>query len=174
MRIRRLAGKMVGPVWRPASRHCMGVIFSSSESANRLGRNLRHLVNTIHDLMERGICFRVLTGQAATRQSSTASLVPKMSCEPMPRSCSSGGRRTSAHEGARDHNRPLINRQTWSQSDPKRNFFTQRLSQGVGAEQLFENRPAGPVRATGQCWISASQRYLKFADQAIWPSLSVG
>src|SRR5437660_11905347 len=26
---------------------------------DRLGRNLRHLVNTIHDLMEGGICFRV-------------------------------------------------------------------------------------------------------------------
>jgi DNA invertase Pin-like site-specific DNA recombinase len=25
---------------------------------DRLGRNLRHLVNTIHDLMERGISFR--------------------------------------------------------------------------------------------------------------------
>ena len=30
---------------------------------DRLGRNLRHLVNTIHDLMERKIGFRVLTGQ---------------------------------------------------------------------------------------------------------------
>jgi DNA invertase Pin-like site-specific DNA recombinase len=32
---------------------------------DRLGRNLRHLVNTIHDLMERKIGFRVLTGQGA-------------------------------------------------------------------------------------------------------------
>src|SRR5271163_1942301 len=32
---------------------------------DRLGRNLRHLVNTIHELMERKIGFRVLTGQGA-------------------------------------------------------------------------------------------------------------
>src|ERR1700683_3284796 len=33
---------------------------------DRLGRNLRHLVNTIHELMERKIGFRVLTGQGPT------------------------------------------------------------------------------------------------------------
>jgi DNA invertase Pin-like site-specific DNA recombinase len=32
---------------------------------DRLGRNLRHLVNTIHDLTQRGIGFKVLTGQGA-------------------------------------------------------------------------------------------------------------
>ena len=32
---------------------------------DRLGRNLRHLVNTIHELMERKIDFRVLAGQGA-------------------------------------------------------------------------------------------------------------
>src|SRR5437763_7640504 len=40
---------------------------------DRLGRNLRHLVNTIHNLMERGICFRVLTGQGASIDTTTAS-----------------------------------------------------------------------------------------------------
>ena len=40
---------------------------------DRLGRNLRHLVNTIHDLMERGICVRVLTGQGANIDTTTAS-----------------------------------------------------------------------------------------------------
>jgi len=40
---------------------------------DRLGRNLRHLVTTIHDLMERGICFRVLTGQGANIDTTTAS-----------------------------------------------------------------------------------------------------
>ena len=40
---------------------------------DRLGRNLRHLVNTIHDLIERGICFRVLTGQGANIDTTTAS-----------------------------------------------------------------------------------------------------
>jgi DNA invertase Pin-like site-specific DNA recombinase len=39
---------------------------------DRLGRNLRHLVNTIHDLMEHKIGFRVLSGQGTTIDTSTA------------------------------------------------------------------------------------------------------
>ena len=39
---------------------------------DRLGRNLRHLVNTIHELMERKIGFRVLTGQGADIDTTTA------------------------------------------------------------------------------------------------------
>lgn len=33
---------------------------------DRLGRNLRHLVNTVHDLTQRGIGFKVLAGQGAS------------------------------------------------------------------------------------------------------------
>jgi DNA invertase Pin-like site-specific DNA recombinase len=40
---------------------------------DRLGRNLKHLVNTVHDLMERGVGFRVLTGQGANIDTTTAS-----------------------------------------------------------------------------------------------------
>ena len=40
---------------------------------DRLGRNLRHLVNTIHELMERKIGFRVLIGQGANIDTTTAS-----------------------------------------------------------------------------------------------------
>jgi DNA invertase Pin-like site-specific DNA recombinase len=40
---------------------------------DRLGRNFRHLVKTIHELMERKIGFRVLTGQGANIDTSTAS-----------------------------------------------------------------------------------------------------
>ena len=39
---------------------------------DRLGRDLRHLVNTIHDLMERKIGFRVLAGQGANIDTTTA------------------------------------------------------------------------------------------------------
>src|SRR5258708_6877002 len=32
---------------------------------DRLGRDLRHLVNTVHDLTERGVGLKVLSGQGA-------------------------------------------------------------------------------------------------------------
>ena len=40
---------------------------------DRLGRDLRHLVNTVQDLAERGIGFRVLTGQGAEIDTTTSS-----------------------------------------------------------------------------------------------------
>ena len=39
---------------------------------DRLGRNLRHLVNTVHDLTAGGIGLRVLTGQGASIDTTTA------------------------------------------------------------------------------------------------------
>lgn len=39
---------------------------------DRLGRDLRHLVNTVLDLSERGIGFRVLSGQGANIDTTTA------------------------------------------------------------------------------------------------------
>jgi DNA invertase Pin-like site-specific DNA recombinase len=39
---------------------------------DRLGRNLRHLVNVVHDLTERNIGLRVLTGQGAAIDTTTA------------------------------------------------------------------------------------------------------
>lgn len=38
---------------------------------DRLGRNLRHLVNTIHDLEKRGVAFKVLTGHGASIDTTT-------------------------------------------------------------------------------------------------------
>ncbi|WP_152053064.1 recombinase family protein [Tautonia marina] len=40
---------------------------------DRLGRDLRHLVNTVHDLTTRGVGFRVLTGHGATIDTTTPS-----------------------------------------------------------------------------------------------------
>ncbi|ODT24510.1 MAG: transposon DNA-invertase, partial [Hyphomicrobium sp. SCN 65-11] len=40
---------------------------------DRLGRSLKHLVATVQDLVERGIGFRVLTGQGANIDTATAS-----------------------------------------------------------------------------------------------------
>ena len=40
--------------------------------SDRLGRNLRHLVNVVHDLNVRGIGLRVLTGQCAAIDTTTA------------------------------------------------------------------------------------------------------
>ena len=39
---------------------------------DRLGRDLRHLVNTVHDLTTRGIGFKVLTGQGAAIDTTTS------------------------------------------------------------------------------------------------------
>ena len=39
---------------------------------DRLGRDLRHLVNTVHDLTNRGIGFKVLTGHGASIDTTTA------------------------------------------------------------------------------------------------------
>src|SRR5690349_15436594 len=39
---------------------------------DRLGRDLRHLVNTVHDLTTRGIGLKVLTGQGAAIDTTTA------------------------------------------------------------------------------------------------------
>jgi len=40
---------------------------------DRLGRDLRHLVNIVHDLTERGVGLQVLTGQGAAIDTTTAS-----------------------------------------------------------------------------------------------------
>lgn len=40
---------------------------------DRLGRNLKHLVTTVQDLADRGIGFKVLTGQGANIDTTTAS-----------------------------------------------------------------------------------------------------
>src|ERR1700731_1151094 len=39
---------------------------------DRLGRNLRHLVNTVHELASRGVGFKVLTGHGASIDTTTA------------------------------------------------------------------------------------------------------
>ena len=38
---------------------------------DRLGRNLHHLVNTVHDLTARGVGLKVLTGQGAAIDTTT-------------------------------------------------------------------------------------------------------
>lgn len=40
---------------------------------DRLGRNLRHIVNTVHDLEKKGIGLKVLTGYGASIDTTTAS-----------------------------------------------------------------------------------------------------
>ena len=40
---------------------------------DRLGRNLRHLVNTVHELATRGVGFKVLTGHGASIDNTTPS-----------------------------------------------------------------------------------------------------
>lgn len=38
---------------------------------DRFGRNLRHLINTVHDLTTRGVGFQVLTGHGASIKTTT-------------------------------------------------------------------------------------------------------
>ena len=45
---------------------------------DRLGRNLAHLVNTVQDLSARGVGLRVLTGQGAQIDTTTAA--GRLSC----------------------------------------------------------------------------------------------
>jgi DNA invertase Pin-like site-specific DNA recombinase len=40
---------------------------------DRLGRDLRHLINTVHGLVERGVGFRVLSGHGSSIDTTTAS-----------------------------------------------------------------------------------------------------
>lgn len=40
---------------------------------DRLGRSLKHLVNTVHELTERGVGFKVLAGQGAAIDTTTSS-----------------------------------------------------------------------------------------------------
>jgi DNA invertase Pin-like site-specific DNA recombinase len=62
---------------RPGLAHCLKALREGDTllvwKLDRLGRDLRHLVNTVHDLTERGIGLRVLTGQGATIDTTTPS-----------------------------------------------------------------------------------------------------
>lgn len=62
---------------RPGLENCLKALRSGDVlvvwKLNRLGRSLRHLVNTVQDLSEREIGFRVLSGQGADIDTTTAS-----------------------------------------------------------------------------------------------------
>jgi DNA invertase Pin-like site-specific DNA recombinase len=45
---------------------------ATGDALDRLGRNLRHLVNTVHTLTERSVGLKVLTGQGASIDTTTA------------------------------------------------------------------------------------------------------
>jgi DNA invertase Pin-like site-specific DNA recombinase len=62
---------------RPGFEACLKALRSGDQlivwKLDRLGRNLKHLVNTIQDLSERGIGFQVITGQGANIDTSNPS-----------------------------------------------------------------------------------------------------
>lgn len=62
---------------RPGLEHCLRALRKGDVlvvwKLDRLGRNLTHLVNTVQDLSARGVGLRVLTGQGAQIDTSTAS-----------------------------------------------------------------------------------------------------
>jgi len=70
----KASGKTEG---RPHLAACLKALRSGDTlvvwKLDRLGRDLRHLVNIVHDLTERGIGLKVLTGQGAAIDTTTAS-----------------------------------------------------------------------------------------------------
>ena len=62
---------------RPQLAACLKALRSGDRlivwKLDRLGRDLRHLVNVVHDLTERGVGLKVLTGQGAAIDTTTAS-----------------------------------------------------------------------------------------------------
>lgn len=62
---------------RPELSNCLKALRSGDTlivwKLDRLGRDLRHLVNTVHGLTERGVGLKVLTGQGAAIDTTTAS-----------------------------------------------------------------------------------------------------
>lgn len=55
---------------RPGLLNCLKALRSGDTllvwKLDRLGRNLRHLINTVHDLTSKGVGFQVLTGHGAS------------------------------------------------------------------------------------------------------------
>jgi DNA invertase Pin-like site-specific DNA recombinase len=62
---------------RPGLAACLKALRSGDTlvvwKLDRLGRSLHHLVNTVKDLSDRGVAFKVLTGQGAAIDTSTPS-----------------------------------------------------------------------------------------------------
>lgn len=60
---------------RPGLAHCLKALRAGDTlivwKLDRLGRDLRHLVNTVHDLTTQGIGFKVLTGYGAAIDTTT-------------------------------------------------------------------------------------------------------
>lgn len=61
---------------RPGLQNCLKALRKDDTlivwKLDRLGRDLRHLVNTVHDLTSRGIGFKVLTGHGTAVDTTTA------------------------------------------------------------------------------------------------------
>jgi len=61
---------------RPGLASCLKALRKGDQlvvwKLDRLGRNLHHLVNTVHDLTARGVGLKVLTGQGAAIDTTTA------------------------------------------------------------------------------------------------------
>jgi hypothetical protein len=62
---------------------------------------------------------------------------------------------------------PLVGQQKGAQKQHRRDDEREHFEPGGEGQQYFDNDEGGDRR-------NASQKYLKFSDQAIWLSLSVG
>jgi DNA invertase Pin-like site-specific DNA recombinase len=72
MRIVHQDGWMLVLAWRPRSKPFGRAIPCWFGNSIGWGRNLRHLVNTVHELATRGVGFKVLTGHGASIDPTTA------------------------------------------------------------------------------------------------------
>ena len=72
-KITRPAPRTIGPDWRCACGRYARATCWSSGSWTRLGRNLAHLVGTVQNLSGRGVGLRVLAGQGARIDTTSAS-----------------------------------------------------------------------------------------------------
>lgn len=71
MKTRHPVSVIIGRAWRRALRRCEGDTLVAWK-LDRLGRDLRHLVNLVHDLTQCGVGLKILAGQGAPLDTTTA------------------------------------------------------------------------------------------------------
>jgi DNA invertase Pin-like site-specific DNA recombinase len=131
---------------------------------DRLGRSLRHLVNTVHELGERGVGFKVLTGQGADIDTTTASgklifgifaAVAEFERELIRERTNAGlkSARARGRTGGRKHRltKSQVRRAEAAMKHPETNASELAAELGIDRSTLYKYvSPAGELRAHGR------------------------